>query len=338
MRFLACLMLGWSLGALAKGTPPTLKLITYNVENLFDWTHDAGKEDYTFLPLETKKSDPSIQAYCASQPLAYQDECFNLDWSEKAVRQKIANLAQVLRESFVGGPDVAVIEEVENLHVLRILARAMGPKYRAVLIEGPDLRGVDVGMITRLPVLHKELQHVPMSGDYQTRGVLRVDVKTRMGRVSIIGNHWPSQANPDEDRLSAAHVLARMSKQALHRSHLVIAAGDFNTADDDVLNGIREVVLPMALDAEAEARAVTTPFPYGGTYNYKGVWGSLDHIFLMKSWHLRHQDWKKVRILNDGLVETRTFNGVEEIHPQGFDPATGMGHSDHLPLLMQVRI
>jgi hypothetical protein len=76
--FTACAM-----GAYA-GTPTQVSIMAYNVENLFDATHDyvdvnhngqpdAGdkhKQDYTYLPLSVKQNDlvlkPLVESYCRS--------------------------------------------------------------------------------------------------------------------------------------------------------------------------------------------------------------------------------------------------------------------------------
>lgn len=312
-----------------------LKLTTYNVENLFDWTHDEGKQDYSFLPLATKRASSEVQAYCKAQPQAYQDECFNLDWSETAVRQKITNLAGVIRATHAGGPDVVFIQEVENIHVLTLLAQAVGADYKAYLIEGPDERGIDVGLITRLKVDSLDYHTFDIPSGRKTRGILEAHFTLKgETKVALLGNHWPSQSNPDEDRMVAAQNLAHIAQAAAASADLVVAAGDFNTADDDVHNGIREVLLPLFFDAETEARAHGIQL-FPGTYNFRGNWGSLDHIFVLKAKAApMGLDWSGVFIPNKGLLETQMWNGKPEERPRRFDVKTGQGFSDHLPFVM----
>lgn len=309
----------------------TLNVITYNVENLFDWTHDLGKQDFTYLPLSFKRRSPEVQKFCSNQPSQYQDECFNLDWSKKTVKIKIQQIAKVLKESFAEGLDVAFIQEVENIHVLKLLAKEIGQNYEAYLIEGPDERGIDVGIITHLPVVKVELKEFDIPSGRKTRGVLRVDVQIHGKRVTMLGNHWPSQGNPDEDRMAAADTLVSLADEAVLESDMVIAAGDFNTADDDLRNGIKEVLLPVFHDSETEARQLGINL-WAGTYNYRGVWGTLDHIFVLKNTPVDTSSWKNVFIPHDGLLETRIFNGTPELHPKRFNTSTGEGFSDHLPL------
>jgi len=333
--FLLLAMLTFSGWALATDATQ-LNLITYNVENLFDWTHDEGKKDFTYLPLSVKRQSREVQEFCASEPTQYQQECLELDWSEATVKVKLRQLAIVLRESFQSGVDVAVLQEVENLNVLTMLAAELGPEYKAYLVEGPDERGIDVGMITRLKVVHQELREFTIPSGRRTRGILRLDVMKNNKRITVLANHWPSQSNPDEDRMAAADTLVSMAEHTFV-SDLVIAAGDFNTADDDVHNGIKERLLPIFFDAEGEARAAGNNL-WAGTYNFRGVWGSLDHIFILKAAARSTMNWSSVRIRHEDLLETRMWNGVPEQHPRRFDVGSGLGFSDHLPLSMSIAL
>src|SRR5690606_36364286 len=41
-----------------------VSVMAYNLENLFDTSHDEGKEDWTYLPLAFKCSSKQVQKYC----------------------------------------------------------------------------------------------------------------------------------------------------------------------------------------------------------------------------------------------------------------------------------
>src|SRR5690606_1342504 len=143
-------------------------IMNYNVENLFDTLHDKGKLDYTYLPKKVKDSSPEVQKYCKSQTVhAWKEECFKLDWSEEVVEAKMTNIARVIKASNNGkGPDILVLEEVENKSILKQLVdkklSSLGYKYIS-LIEGPDSRGIDVGMISRFPIVSEKLNMVDLS-------------------------------------------------------------------------------------------------------------------------------------------------------------------------------
>ena len=139
------------------GVISSFSVMTYNLENLFDITHDKGKEDYTYLPLALKDSSREVQNYCNNLSNEYyKKSCLELDWSETILNAKIQNLIKVITSAQYGfGADILVFQEVENSNVLNLLIRnglgKLGYKYIS-LIEGPDKRGIDVGMISRFPI------------------------------------------------------------------------------------------------------------------------------------------------------------------------------------------
>lgn len=98
--------------------PMEFTVATFNVENLFDTVDEPDKED----PL------PSAEEY----------------------ELKLDKLAEAIHDE-LHEPTIIGIEEAENLTVLEDLAaRAeIEAEYGAVLVEGPDNRGIDVGLLYR---------------------------------------------------------------------------------------------------------------------------------------------------------------------------------------------
>lgn len=329
-------------GAFAKGKGKNqLRILTTNLENLFDTTHDEGKDDYTFLPLVVKRAMPEAMAWCEAQTGFYREECLTLDWTPSVLNQKLARIESVIRSSMAPAlPDVIVVQEVENLSVLSMVARSLGPHYRAVLIDGRDERGIDTGVITRLQVRSSKLHEISTTSRRPTRGILEVKLQFGRKTVTVFTNHWPSQSNPDADRIQAGEVLLKAAEIAQENSDLIIAAGDFNTAADDVENALTSLILPHFWDAEAEARALGVDLGAAATYSYKGVWASLDHIFILKSPGVKKPDFSQVKIFSDEgrMVEHYIFDGKAQSRPRRYDPKTGMGYSDHLPLGLTIKI
>ena len=103
----------------------------YNLENLFDTCHDAGKNDYEYLPDGTNK------------------------WTGLKYSNKLKNMARVLAEmgtDKLPGVGCAAIgvSEVENAKCLTDLCNQEPLKaknFQFVHIEGPDQRGVDCGLL-----------------------------------------------------------------------------------------------------------------------------------------------------------------------------------------------
>lgn len=101
----------------------------YNQENLFDTCHDAGKNDYEYLPAK--------------------------GWNSEKYTSKLKNMSRALADM---GTDVLPdagcafigLAEVENANVLRDLTAQPPLKARNMQfchIEGPDKRGIDCALL-----------------------------------------------------------------------------------------------------------------------------------------------------------------------------------------------
>jgi endonuclease/exonuclease/phosphatase family metal-dependent hydrolase len=332
----------------------SVSIMTYNAENLFDTTHDKGKKDYTWLPLKIKQHSKEIQKYCASmRSVHYRRNCFQLDWSEETLDSKIQNLARVILSYNRGkGADIIVFEEVENINALNLLVKKglfkKGYKYIS-LIEGPDTRGIDIGMISRYPITSEKLHKVDISKVQKgrtTRGILEVTFKVKNKTVTVFGNHWPSQGNNDQTRLVASKVLAKKAK--LVKSDLVVATGDFNQTKSDLPHGINTHILPIFEDVEVLGRKFSTETSIG-THWYRGEWESLDRIFVLKS-SLKNKsvyvDYSSFDIINKNFMvqdlewidfDTGAVNFDENI-PWRFNAKTHEGFSDHLPVAIKINL
>ncbi len=225
-------------------TGPSVSIMAFNVENLFDTVHDQGKNDVAYLPLAVKQNDPVLMAMCDEMTTEYyKKECRETDWNEKVLDVKMARVAQVIRQIDGGmGPDILLLEEVENKNVLEILRERQlaDVGYDTIaLLEGDDERGIDVGVMSRLkewdrPILHK----VPFKGANtkeserasKTRGILEARLLLEDGtKLSVFVVHLPSQSNPKWMREQAlAHL--NLLKSQLPADVLAIAGGDFNVS------------------------------------------------------------------------------------------------------------
>lgn len=311
-----------------------ITVMTYNVENLFDSTHDEGTVDWTYLPLAFKQGSPEVQKYCAAMsPGKFKEDCLNLDWTESIYRKKLVNIATVIKS--VGGkkagPDIVVLEEVENIGVLDEMANnalsGLGYRYRA-LIEGDDSRGIDIGVISRYPIDSARHHSTFMNGKkLKTRGVLEVEVNVKGKKVVIFGNHWPSQSNPVAQRIASAELVAALASQK--SGEVILAVGDFNTISSDSPYPFDRLV--GFVDSESEARKVN-PNVYPGTYCFKGNWNSLDKIFVSRNSKVTPQ-WNTYNIIAEPWMLKPGKKEFKE--PLPFDEKSGAGYSDHLPVVIQ---
>jgi len=308
-----------------------MSIMTYNVENLFDTVHDQGTDDYTYLPKSVKKSSNEIQKFCQKiGDKNFRDECFNLDWNEATVSKKIANLAKAIKSYNQNGPDVLVLVEIENINAVNLLVdKGLGGVYKhRVLIEGDDNRGIDVGLASKYPIVSSKHHSIFMNGKkLDTRGILEVTLNVNGKTVTVFANHWPSPRNPSVQRVEHANTLLSLVNSK--NSDLTIAVGDFNTLDSDRPHPF-DVLNNDFYDSEQEARdAGVQMLP--GTHNYKGDWNSLDRIFVSKRSKVL-PDWKTFDIVSD------SSNMSNNSKPKRFNPETGEGCSDHLPIVVEVNL
>lgn len=307
----------------------TLKVMQYNLENLFDTKHDVNTEDYTYLPLSVKKTFPGFKEICDKMGQSnHIHECMTLDWSEAIVSKKIQNLSKVIKsfDETGKGPDILIVEEIENKNILNQFVTkglsGMGYQYQ-VLIEGDDTRGIDVAVISKFPVTSALHHSVLVNGvKLDTRGILEVQIAVENQDVVVYANHWPSQSNPAEHRIASARLLTELSQKV--NADLIIAAGDFNTLKTDLPNPFASLL--GFTDAETEARKAGTVMN-AGTHFYKGEWSSLDHIFIHAKTAFK-PEYKTFQILN------RPFVLNSQHAPNRFNVVTGEGFSDHLGIGM----
>jgi endonuclease/exonuclease/phosphatase family metal-dependent hydrolase len=325
-------------------------LMTYNVENLFDTTHDLGKNDLTYLPLSKKGSDKH-QAECDNmQRDSWRNSCLNDDWNPEVLTRKMNRLTDVLAQMKDGrGPDILFFQEVENLKVLEQWRKnhlqSMNYK-KALLIEGPDKRGIDTALMSRFPLKGKPKLHTinflsnDKLGNEQlspSRGILEATFILPGGDLlTCLSLHLPSQGSPTEKRRQVLQKLTKI-RNSLPSDRMVIAAGDFNITK---MENIREDLLPGYLDPQWLISHQVGCTQCKGTHNYRGEWSFLDMILFSKNLKEKGGDasWKmielSIRTPNNSKYQLRSNSFTPSRFGQG---KSVEGVSDHLPLAVNLR-
>ena len=334
----------------AGGRQHSFSVLTYNVENLFDWTHDEGKEDFTYLPRQVKRANRGISDFCRSMrnPF-YRGQCFNLDWTPEVVQTKIAAIAAMIRAAQSQGPDILVLQEVENLNVLRMLVEwELGDLgYQTVeLLEGPDRRGIDVAVVSKFPLVTASQMHpvyLPGKDPRPTRGILQVNLNVYGQEVVVFANHWPSLANPEEFRIAAARSLQEASSKL--KNGYVLAAGDFNTASGSENTAFAQITThpdnPQRYIDSRNLVRIYADNPVAGTHWYRGKWDYLDKILIHNSSLQGDRALvpSYLRIVSPSFALEHTGKTTRSaLRPIRFDAEEGRGFSDHLPLLLVLGI
>lgn len=311
-------------------------VVELNCENIFDFTHDEGKQDEEFLP-DARRG-----------------------WDGPRYWKKLNHIGQEIiscGDMGIGGdyaarkdtdfmlPDLVALCEVENDSVLvdltqRSLLRNAG--YQYVMTDSPDIRGVDVALLYNpfsfALIDNHSVRVTPLPGMRPTRDILYVKGRTFLGdTLHVMVVHAPSrgggEVETEPNRMCVVEkVVATIdSIRSFSPEANIIIAGDFN---DYACNRSLQYLEQHGMkDVSANARGVFSD-KVTGTYKFRGEWGCLDHILLSPSLLRQVVDCH----IHDApflLTKDDDYGGV-----QPFRTFTGIkwhdGFSDHLPLVLRM--
>ncbi|MBY0315613.1 MAG: endonuclease/exonuclease/phosphatase family protein [Bdellovibrionales bacterium] len=326
----------------------SITVMTYNVENLFDTQHDEGKNDETYLPLVVKGEKVKARCRLSNNAEFRATECMTKDWNDKVVAKKMRRLSDVLRQVKGGkGPDILLVQEVENRRVLEQFRteHLSDLGYQpAILVEGPDERGIDVGLLTKLPVVDPVNYHdlkftptaeLPAEKISATRGILEVTVRLPDETLmTVLVVHLPSQGSPTESRRQSLAKINKI-KESLPKDRLVVVGGDFNISSSE--ENSQKLLTTQMMDKWGVSHFIgCNNCP--GTYFYprEQQWSFFD-VFLLSPNLLEEGagPWKvitqSIRIENNSVYQSNKFGS-----PARFDERKKDGVSDHWPIAFEI--
>jgi len=309
----------------------------WNVENLFD-IDDA--------PADRRPADIARKLHV------------NLTgWNQQLLDRKIRNLAHVIHQINDGlGPDILGICEVENAHVLNLLAKAMhttSRKYKLIHHDTRDNRGIDVAFIydgNKYQFNKKEFFHHEVIKRYATREIIQATLITEnKNELILLGNHWPSRSGSqyasEPYRIIAGETLSYFIERIQHikgENAAILVMGDFN---DEPFN---RSLTDYALSVSEKERVIKGKNPYllnmmwpilgsrRGSYVYDGKPMVLDQFLAAKG---IVAPWGRFSIKETARLEI--FPGMIKgsYHKPvrfGIARPNKNGYSDHLPVSVVV--
>ena len=297
-----------------------LKVVSYNVENLFYPERDSLKDDSEWTPKGERR------------------------WSYTRYYRKVENIARVLTN--IGewdGVDIVGLQEVENALCVKRLCYTLRPgEYDFVHYESPDARGIDVALIfkkSRVDTIATRAIRVKgerVNGERLiTRDILYVCAQIdKRDTVHFFVCHLPSQrggkAESEWKRRVAKEVLegAIDSVYLAFRDPKIIVMGDYNGAPKEDIRGVKNKMI-----VESQKSKVERP---NGTHKYQGRWTCLDHFYTSPSL----DSLSRAEIYNAAWIQEpdekyldlkpkRTYNDFR-YQKDGF--------SDHLPIVLTVSL
>ena len=288
-----------------------LRVVSYNVENLFHPEKDSIKDDGEWTPEGEKH------------------------WSYARYNRKVENIARVLTN--IGewdGVDIVGLQEIENAAVVKKLCYTLRRnEYDFVHYDSPDRRGIDVALMykkARVDTLKSEKLKVKSERDGErlvTRDILYVCARIdKRDIIHVFVCHLPSQrggkAETEWKREAAKEVLQKAvdSVFAISEDAKIIVMGDMNSEELRV-KGL-------------QVTGYGTQVMGYGTHKYQGRWECIDHFYVseaidsVSNAHVYDAEWiQEPDEKYLGLKPKRTYNGFTYQN----------GYSDHLPVILDLR-
>jgi predicted extracellular nuclease len=310
-----------------------VRIMFYNVENLFDVYDDSLKDDDDFLPEGLMR------------------------WNITRYNRKINYLEKtIVAAGEWNTPSVVAFCEVENRKVLEDLINSTYLSkfyYRIIHEESPDRRGIDVCLIYKNSDVD-ELYHsywIPEGinrNDFNSRSVLYAKLKISSDTIHFIVNHWPSRRGgvlAGENFRQQIASMVRRKVDSIIKSDLsgprIIILGDFNcTPDDQVIKS-----LISASDSTGNLNNLSECLEHKGlgTYRYAGAWEMVDQVIVSD----RLLSCKNGLYTEPGLLKIFKQDFLLKKDPKypGLTPFSTYrgykyqaGFSDHLPLVLDLKI
>jgi endonuclease/exonuclease/phosphatase family metal-dependent hydrolase len=321
----------------------SITVMSYNVENFFDDVHNGT---------EFREFDPS-----------------GGKWTTEFFTMRMDTIAEVVRKSVAGGPDILLLQEVENENALHALVdRGLaGMGYAWTAFVPKKGLSANVAIVSRIPMQSVHSWAVaPWKGTTPIRDIVEAEIQSEGHLLHVLDNHWKAKTEgsrqTEQSRRDSASVLAGRIRDLLAQDPFadIIAAGDFNENLDEYVQAGRKY--QTALLPEGENPRTLQPlqsiFLAG---NLRGLGISGDRCVLYDPWfevdpsrrgsYYYQKDWLTFdhMLLSPGLFDARGFiyrwgsfapvRLAFLLTPKGIPRKwTGLAgersYSDHLPLLL----
>lgn len=318
------------------GERGALRIMFYNVENLFDTENEPGKNDDEFTPEGTRY------------------------WTTYRLWQKLVSIYKVIAAAGSwDAPEVIGLCEVENRFVLEAL-RDQTPlrniPYKIIHRHSPDARGIDVALMYRsdkITIIDSAFFTIVFPNDpgVKTREILYVCGVSMSDTLHFFVNHWPSRlggASAEQNRNHSGMVLRTKvdSLFMLNRNAKIIIMGDFN--DEPVDRSLTEGLGAITREGKDADKLYNLMAPLKqtsslGSHKYQGQWTILDQFIVSGSLLQQKKglftNFYAARILMEDflLTEDEVYSGIRPFRTyDGYRYAGGF--SDHLPVILDLYI
>jgi len=303
----------------------TLKIASYNVENLFDMQR-SGLEYKEYLPNHH-------------------------NWTEPILRKKLEHIAEVICDL---DADIIGLQEVENDHILQRLQKVLkrvGCDYPYRAITDSKQTPIHNALLSKVAI--QKRRDVVISRTGRHRSILEVVLREEP-ELRIFVNHWKSKAGPESQRLPYAKAMMRRIA-ALPQDSEYIILGDFNSDyhefqvmdakhnDTEGITGVNHILKTIRSGKMIRWHELASGYHYSlwmelpayarWSHNFYGDKEGIDAIIIPASLHdaanWEYQQGSFGVFKPDYLFGKRgRVKRWEYTHSKH----TGKGYSDHLPV------
>ncbi len=327
-----------------------LTILSYNVENLFDDVHN-GSEFPEFDPARGK-------------------------WNTDLFHMRVETIAEVVRKSVAGGPDVLLLQEVENENALKVLLTdgLSGMGYTSFVLLPKKKLAANVAIASRIPISRVRSYAVHSWKKNPVRDVLEAEITVHGIILHLFDDHWKSKAGgaraTERSRVESAGIVARRIREILAQdpaAHIVVA-GDMNENCDEFqrVGGRYQTALIPAAAGTPASYAGDSLFLADARLSADGPagTGSAGRVILYEPWfelptaqrgsYFYQGEWETMdhMLLSAGLLDSRGLHYGKGgfrvlrlaflLRPDGTPRAWthlkgARGYSDHLPLLLTLK-
>ena len=311
----------------------SVRIMFYNVENLFDIYDDSVTEDNDFLPHGLMR------------------------WNSSRYNEKISSIFKtIVAAGEWYPPAIIAFCEIENRKVIEDLiynTNLSKFNYHIIHEESPDRRGIDVCLIYRKDLVNIVCYRylIPFEikrQHFNSRSVLYTKLTIRSDTIHLFVNHWPSRRGGvlagENYRFQIASMVREKVDSILENNPSgarVIILGDFNCNPND------KVIKSLIFSPDTAKSLINLSESLNedgvGTYRYMGTWEMIDQVIISKPLLL----CKKGLFTEANLLRIFKPDFLIKKDPKypGFSPLSTYrgykyqgGFSDHLPILLDLNI
>ena len=332
LGFLTLLVLYHNLSRPKSGS---LRIMFYNVENLFDTKNNPQKEDDDFTPWGSMR------------------------WTEPRYWKKLEDISQVIIS--VGGnmpPAVIGLCEVENQKVLEDLVLETDLykyQYEFVVTNSADRRGINVGLLFR-PAYFSVIDtavYTPHIQGAVVRDIMHVVGKIGGDTLDVFVCHFPSRKvgleKSEPQRIACAELLKSKtdSLMRMRKYPNILIMGDFNDFPDN--RSIYDVIGAKSREGGVLPGDLYNLFydnrenEHSSSYKFQDKWGCFDQFIvngklLDENARLSIKSGKAAVYRDSLILEPDRKYGGEKTFKTYSGTKYGGGVSDHLPIYLDLQI